>query len=566
MKRFLVILLAFVVAVSMFAGCGGAGTNPGTGGQGGKEPPADINSETPLRIQWNQSIGVDTLFEGPHINSSLMLATPMIWDTLGYYDAVNATWRNALAKEYGSNENHTEWWITLKDGLKWHDGEDVTIEDLYFTIHNAILNPNSMVYTSWQDVEGYREQREIVDGTQDTIENSKIEGITIDGDKLVIKLTASRPGFFSNMLNTYLLPAHLLSDLPWADVDTCDYWKKPVGCGPYKINEVKFPDYFTMTRYEDYWGEPAGIKNVHCVNYTTGGNDAAVAAIINGEIDFANRTTITDRSIGDSIAAQNPNVKILSMPGYGMRYFMFNTNRRQDGKLKADLKKKEVRQAFDLLLDQETIAYFAQSTPSNTLVSSVAYDYNSDLVRPSKDVAAAKKLLDAAGFDYSQTYDILYYYTDQTTHDIMAMIKQDFAEAGVKIEYKCYTDNLNDVIYKQSNFDLIYAYSVASSEYPAAIMATLRSSSTYKFIGMENDRKKLIDPLYSRYQATIDPMELSEISKELQAVNFEHCYALPCYSLTTYCAYNTARVYIPADVFSVDGNTYYQFNNWRVID
>ena len=93
MKKSIALILVFVMALGAFVGCGGAGNSGGSGGGSGFVPgpmPSDTGSETPLRIQWYQSIGVNTLFEGPHIERSLSLATPMIWSSMGYYDAVKA--------------------------------------------------------------------------------------------------------------------------------------------------------------------------------------------------------------------------------------------------------------------------------------------------------------------------------------------------------------------------------------------------------------------------------------------------------------------------------------------
>lgn len=569
MKKSIALILVLVVALGLLAGCGGKG-NTGGGGGGGSTfvpspPPAGTDSETPLRIQWYQSIGVNTLFEGPHVESSLSLATPMIWSSMGYYDAVKADYVKTIAKDYGHNENYTEWWITMNDGVTWHDGEPVTIDDLYFSVFNAILNPNSRAYLAFEDVKGYREMRETTDGTQDSMENCEIEGIYIDGDKLCFKLIASRPTFYTYMLSVYLLPSHILGGETWADVDLHDYWRKPIGCGPYQIEEVKFPDYFTMTRYDGYFGKPAGIKNVECINYSTGGSDAVVAAMINEQLDYVNRTAIMDRVMADSVVAQNPNVRALAMPGFGIRAFVFNMGERQDGKVKDDLKKKEVRQAFDLLMDQESIAYLNQCTPTYTISSAAGYDYNTDLVRPAYDVEAAKKLLDEANFDYSKTYDIAYYYTDQTSHDTMALIKQQFAAAGVKIDYKCYTESLNDVIYNRSNFDMLYIFMAASGEMPCGHIGSITSGGTFSYMGAKAERAKYIDPLFNKYRTATTKEERAEISKQIQAANFEQCFVLACYSMTNYCAYNTTTLYIPEEVFSVDGNGNFRFEDWRIL-
>lgn len=138
-----------------------------------------------------------------------------------------------------------------------------------FSPNDSMLNPNCGGFTFCQYVVGYEEGK---NGEADTI-----SGITSEGNTVTIKVTQPTAQFLKTISGVMILPAHLLSDVSWADMNAADYWTKPVGTGPYCINEVKFPDYFTVTRYDGYWGEPAGIKNAQFVSYAAGGNDAAVA-------------------------------------------------------------------------------------------------------------------------------------------------------------------------------------------------------------------------------------------------------------------------------------------------
>ena len=54
-------------------------------------------------------------------------------------------------------------------------------------------------------------------------------------------------------------------------------------------------------------------------------------------------------------------------------------------------------------------------------------------------------MLNEAGYDFSKELVIAYYYDDQTTTDIMAMIKQDFATAGITVVPKLLTGDLVQV-------------------------------------------------------------------------------------------------------------------------
>ena len=111
-------------------------------------------SETPLKLQWSQAIGIDTLFESP-ARDQQSLYPYMVFDTLMYWDGTNSEHVPALATEWGNNEDYTEFTLTIRDGVKWHDGETLTAEDVAFTIEYYIANPNSSGARRFQYVEGY---------------------------------------------------------------------------------------------------------------------------------------------------------------------------------------------------------------------------------------------------------------------------------------------------------------------------------------------------------------------------------------------------------------------------
>lgn len=570
MKKATALLLAFVLLVGVLAGCNTdtgsqtpsnsvpGGTAPGTG-QPGNDSPAPIpESETPMKLQWMQGIGIDTLFETPAHDMQSLYAQ-MVFDPLMFLDSLNSQMMPGIATAWSHNADYTEFTITIRDDAKWHDGEPVTVDDVVFSILNDIANPNSTRARKYMYVEGYEALK--------NGETNTLSGLTVNNNVITFKLSQKQVLFLEEIYATYVIPKHLLGDIPWADADSSDYWKNPIGSGPYKINEVSFPDYCTLVRNDDYWGEPAGIKNVQFVSYQAGGNDAAVAGMINGEIDFALRQLISDQAIADNIVSQNSDVKAISMAAYTIRCFVPNLGPRADHKEKADLQKKEVRQALDLLIDQETIASFynGQAVGSATLVNPVGTEYNTDIPYVAKDVSEAKRLLDAAGFDYSQTIDLAYYYSDQTTLDIMALIVQDFAAAGVKLNAFLLEGDLAKLIYEDCNYDIIYLAGAAKASDQSSYYFQCTSWGTYSFMGQLEERTALFDDLMNAYNGTSDADKRKEISWKMQALNCEYAYMIPAYILNNIVAYNTAHIQIPEECFEASGGNYFKWENWKML-
>ncbi len=569
MKKSIALLLAFVLVISVFAGCNGNAptdpTDPSTPAASGTTPDSQqqtnppAESETALKLHWQQAIGIDTLFENPH-HDEQSLWPSMVFEPLAYYDAGNNELIPALATEWTNNADYTEWTITVREGVQWHDGEPLTVEDVYWSLQDATCNPNTRGFNFCNYIVGHQDFK---DGKTD-----KLEGITIEDGKVVVRLSQPTALFAYSLLGVYVLPSHLLGDLAWADVDSNDFWKKPIGTGPYVIDKVSFPDYFTVTRNDNYWGEPAGIKNVQFTSYATGGNDAAVAAVIAGELDVAPRQIISDKGVADNIVAQNADVKSLMISAFATRTFVFNLGERADGNVKEDLKNAKVRQAISLLVDEDTIAsfYMGQATPAKTLVHTNGTEYNTDIPTVSKDVEAAKKLLDEAGFDYSQTIDLAYYYDDQTTADVMQLITQDFAEAGVKLNAFLLTGDLSAAIYTDCNYDIIYVAGSSTANNQANFYSQSTSVTAYTFMGQFEERGEIFDDLMNQYNGTADVTERKEISWKLQAAGYENCYMFALYFMNNCVCYNTKRVEIPEEIYSVDGNTYMRWSEWKILN
>ena len=164
MKKLIAMLLAFAMLLGTLAGCGNQQTgetddqttaNAGqtVAGQDETQEAEVPESETPLKLQWSQSIGIDTLFESP-AKDMQSLYPYMVFDSLMYWDGANGTLVPAIATEWSNNDDYTEFTLTIREDVKWHDGETLDAEDVAFTIESYIANPTSSSAKRFQYVEG----------------------------------------------------------------------------------------------------------------------------------------------------------------------------------------------------------------------------------------------------------------------------------------------------------------------------------------------------------------------------------------------------------------------------
>lgn len=120
-----------------------------------------------------------------------------------------------IAKSWEISADELEYRFEIADSLYWHDGMPVTAKDVVFTISTAV----DLAHKYSQDTVGLR--------------FSDIEIVEDKGD-VVITLEEANATIFES-LSLYILPEHLLSEVPIQKFDSTFYNEFPIGSGPYKF-------------------------------------------------------------------------------------------------------------------------------------------------------------------------------------------------------------------------------------------------------------------------------------------------------------------------------------------
>lgn len=520
---------------------------------------APAEEEKVLQAQWNQGIGIDTLFESPwHDLQSLY--PYMVYEALLTVDEKQGDKIvGKLASDYSISADGLTYTFTLRDGIKWEDGSDLTMDDVVFSITGKLADPVSNYNNELLDIAG---AAAVKDGSA-----TELEGLKADGNKLTITLSKPNNGFLKAMAMTFILPKKEFDGVAPADYQSSDFFKKPYGTGPYKITDVQFPDYFIAEARDDYWGPKAGIKKVQFTSYQTGGNDAIVAALISGELDYAYGNAINDITVANNVVAQNSDVEAKLLTSTYTRACVFNLAGSADGKQHPGIQSKEVRQALSILFDREGVAslYNGQAEARTTFVPNSSPLYNQDIPVYKRDVAKAKELLDSANFDYSHPIRLCYYYDDQTTIDAMTLITQNCKEAGVICEPFLATGDVGEILYGSMNYDVMY---FGASNSDAVLIYNAECVGGGEDIELVNDdfRQATFNSVMDKYKGATNDADAKAAADELQAVSQEHCYIFPVYGLNKVVIYNGAHVSIPAELFVNDNeNTRdYHFEEWSL--
>ncbi|THV23615.1 ABC transporter substrate-binding protein [Glycomyces paridis] len=160
-----------------------------------------------------------------------------------------------LGTEQAWNEDGTVLSVTLRDGVKWSDGEDFTAEDVVFTFDMLKETPSI-------NAGGF-------DGTVEAVDDTHVT------------FSFEEPTFVKgpDLMNTPIVPEHL-----WADINPVeDVIEEPIGTGAFTLKEFK-PQAYTIEANADYWGDEPKVKEVRFISLS--GNQAGADAIAAGTIDW----------------------------------------------------------------------------------------------------------------------------------------------------------------------------------------------------------------------------------------------------------------------------------------
>lgn len=147
--------------------------------------------------------------ESEKVLSKLMFATLSMVDYSGHVGL-------GLAESVIPDETGRVWTLTLKDGLKWSDGEPITLDDVIYTV-NLTKDP-----------------------TINTAYASNFSGVTIEriDDALVFALPSAYADFDST-LNIPILPAHILADVAPGQLLENNFSSNPVTSGAFTFNAMQ---------------------------------------------------------------------------------------------------------------------------------------------------------------------------------------------------------------------------------------------------------------------------------------------------------------------------------------
>jgi peptide/nickel transport system substrate-binding protein len=525
---------AVAVGVLAAAGCGGgdkpiggaasssnpsSSTSNGGGGsgehkQGGTVTIANVGGQT-WPCQFNPF--------NPSVNQ---VALGFVYEPLTFVNVLKAgATTPMLATGFTWSPKKDSIVFTIRDGVKWSDGQPFTADDVVYTFTRMKEQPALDLYSLWT--------------------GAGLTSVTAAGNKVTLKFKAAAEPYFFNFANQVgIVPKHIWSTgeaaskpATWAD-------PKPVGTGPFTVESCTSNN-ISYVANKNYWqpGKPY-VQKVQYPAYLD--NNPANLDLASGKAQWGGQYIPNIDNFYKSKSPENnywfpPTANVALVPNN-------DPSRPATSKL-------EVRQAIAYALDREQISKIGESgyqpAANQTGVVTPTFDkyFDKDALaaagydKPNLD--KAKQLLQSAGYSDSNKLKLnVITVTGYTDWDAsLAVVKQQLAKVGIELQVQdLQQQSYNQKLYT-GDFDLAYDSRPGGPTPYYELRSLLYSKNTAPIGKQANSnysryQNPAVDKLLEQY-ASADPDTQVKLIKQISSYMIKDVPVIPTTESVDWYQYNT---------------------------
>jgi peptide/nickel transport system substrate-binding protein len=407
-----------------------------------------------------------------------------------------------LAESWDISEDDLVHTLKLKEGIKFHDGEPLTAEDVKFTLeiplHEDYDGPRA----------GYFE---------------KIESVEVV-DELTVKVTLNEVDPKIHIaLGYHILPKHILGEVAVADLGEYTEFntKNPIGAGPFKFDTWEDGQYVKVVANDDYWDGRPYLDSLTFRIIPDA--DALMTALAAGDVHYY---TVPSSDIA-TVKEWEANGQLKIESGLALSYTYLGYNLRNP--LFED---KKVRQALTHALDRNLIVESVMDGDGEVAdvpESPLSWAYDEDVPRFEYDVEKAKAMLEEAGWTPGADGTLekdgqKFEFTLKTNQgnkvreDIAVVVQEQFSELGIKVtpDIMEWSAFLADIDPPAWNFDaIILGWALSTDPDPSGIFHTKEIENGLNFVGWSNPEA---DALMDEANRTMDQDERAGMIQEINRI------------------------------------------------
>lgn len=478
-----------------------------------------------MRIGWAGS--PDTLNPGMAVLSESYTIFGLVYDTM-YQLQLDGTFKLSLAESVNVSDDGLVYTYKIKDGVKFHDGEPLTAEDIVFSYQ---LYQNTEAYPWMGDYTAYFETMEAT-----------------DNNEVVITLSEAIPNIDAQLVFLYVLPKHVWESQDGAEFDNV----ATVGSGPFKMVEYKQNEFVHLAKNPDYFNGTAKVDEV--IFQTFENQDALVQAIKTGQVDMI--TEMPNTAVAG--LKEDANIEVVTGAPFAPEVtdIIFNQVTPEncpegDGMCTGHpaLQDRNVRLALAHATDKQKIIdviLLGLGTPGTTLIpDGLGFWYNSGLTDYEYDVEKANQILDDAGYvdtdgdgvrelpDGSRplTFRLNWPSDSIDSPRLAELLSEMWSQVGVTLEAQAMDpDALTAACCPAFDFDIII-WGWGSDPDPNLLLSVMTSAEVPTGSNETGYANPAYDELFGQQATELDQNKRKEIVWQMQQIAHEDVvYIIPYYS------------------------------------
>ena len=482
--RAISLLLAGVMSVGLFAGC--------------SSDSGDNSSDKSDSGGTKDSIVIATSGETPSLSPTEHNAVAGSYMNLLTY---NTLFRSGMDLEPEpdlvdtyENIDESTWQFKIKEGVKFHNGETMTADDVVASLERAKTCTDISNYTT-------------------------VETVTAEDD-YTIRITTPTPT--ATLL--YDLSNHGNAILPKELIDSGnDFDKNPIGTGPYKFVDWQSGVSITFEAFADYYAGAPAIKDMTWKIIPEG--SARTIALEAGEVDFVVEVEAMDAERIES----NSDLTLLQHDSTNHMWMMLNNE-------KPGLSNENVRRAINAAINKEnviTVALNGLGEVAEGEGASMLTGYSAENT-DSYDVEKAKEYMEKSGVKPSSV-ELSIVCSNDTKKRAAEVIQADLKEIGIEAEI----ESMDLATYLSATVEGDFTAAIGgytATDLITHVQGVFHSNS----IGGSNQARfsdPEVDALIDQVSATVDEDARNELLQQIMAKVNQACPNIPLYTATSLRAY-----------------------------
>lgn len=494
MKKRFVLFLVVVLVFSLLVGC--AKPNDGGDKPGGEEP-GGSGDVVEKRDSVNLSTSKALTSVDPHNNRAAVdvAVHGQMYEALYYLNESTSDLEPRIAESYVANEDGTVWTFKIREGIKFHNGETLTADDVVFSYKRAMEAPVLKSFVS-----------------------SIKEVEAPDANTFVVTLNQPMAAFLSTSCNIFIVNEKEVTE----QGEEFGTKLSLAGTGPYFLTKLNMDTGWSFDAFEDYYLGEASIKHINYVPITDA--STGLIAFENGELDWYVAPIANWNSLIDSGKYSSELV-----PANHISYVFINW-------MKKPLDNDNVRKAIAHAIDKEAMNIVA----FDGLASETDFMENPDYVFGAPrstvnypyDPEKSKQLLKEAGFENGVDIGTITVSSGSYYQKMAEILKDDLNDVGIKVEINMMESGAGMDNFRKQNYELGISGGNGQADYSAFRQRVHSGSAGSYWVKLEGDKfdYKKIDSLFEEGEVEMDPEKRKAIYEELNNRIMETTCWLPVFN------------------------------------